>query len=587
MATNTDFNTLIGRIDTATTTLENNVSVLVQSTTDVTQSVTEVKGYATEAKDSATQSAQNATKANEQADKATTEATKAVNAVEQAKALAPFQEAPKDGGIYGRKNGIWTLVENSGSGGNTPIINAVKSVNNITPDVNGNVTINIPTPVEQVNADWNATSGKAQILNKPTLFNGDYNNLTNKPVLFSGSYNDLTNKPTIPTVPTKVSAFTNDSGYVTEAPKDSKQYVRQDGAWVISSGGGSVSTGFPTTENWAYNNKSVSKWQTANPFEPVELAKVGAYVDGEWYTRGELITTSGIKTLPSGRYWFTTTDFTNAPLKGKSGYINIILAPTKADPYNKVAEIFVLDLNKTVVAQYKLESNDSFSIVGATTNGSGSITEAPNDGKQYARQSSTWVEVQASSDVINLIKDNSVLNPIKIGSKWYQSGLRYSAEYPRGYNPTTMTGLSGYQIWVPFVALENATIDNLEIMCTGASASSTVQLGLYSSDANNDLAGAIFISEAISCATTGAKTAPCNIAIQKGKVYWLSSLVIGTPAFYRNFSDDLQSIKGGTSAGQPNVVGYAIANMTTMPITPPTNKVDRSGAVPRVAFSVL
>lgn len=33
---------------------------------------------------------------------------------------------------------------------------------------------------------------------------------------FSGSYNDLTNKPTIPTVPTNISAFTNDVGYLTE-----------------------------------------------------------------------------------------------------------------------------------------------------------------------------------------------------------------------------------------------------------------------------------------------------------------------------------------------------------------------------------
>ncbi len=31
----------------------------------------------------------------------------------------------------------------------------------------------------------------------------------------TGSYNDLTNKPTIPTVPTNVSAFTNDAGYLT------------------------------------------------------------------------------------------------------------------------------------------------------------------------------------------------------------------------------------------------------------------------------------------------------------------------------------------------------------------------------------
>lgn len=33
---------------------------------------------------------------------------------------------------------------------------------------------------------------------------------------FSGDYNDLANKPTIPTVPTNVSAFTNDAGYITE-----------------------------------------------------------------------------------------------------------------------------------------------------------------------------------------------------------------------------------------------------------------------------------------------------------------------------------------------------------------------------------
>ena len=356
MATNTDFNNLVGRINTATEKLENNVSVLVQSSSDVVQSANEARGYAIEAKQSETLATQKANTATEQANKATTEATKAtneatkaVNVVEQAKALAPFQEAPKDGGIYGRKNGVWTLVENTGSG-NTPIINAVKSVNNIAPDVNGNVSINIPTPTPQVNSDWNATSGVAQILNKPTLF--------------SGSYNDLTNKPTIPTVPTKVSAFTNDSGYVAEAPKDAKQYVRQNGAWVVSSGGGSgASKGYPTTESYTYDGVAVSQWQKLNPFEPVELAKVQAFFDADYYSAGGVITPDGIKYLPSGRYWFTATDFTTAPLMGKNGYINIILAPTTADPQNKVAEVFVLDANEVVVAQYRLESNKTFSLV--------------------------------------------------------------------------------------------------------------------------------------------------------------------------------------------------------------------------------
>ena len=44
-----------------------------------------------------------------------------------------------------------------------------------------------------------ATSGSYNDLtDKPTLFSGNYNDLTNKPTLFSGNYNDLTNKPTIP-----------------------------------------------------------------------------------------------------------------------------------------------------------------------------------------------------------------------------------------------------------------------------------------------------------------------------------------------------------------------------------------------------
>ncbi len=50
---------------------------------------------------------------------------------------------------------------------------------------------NKPTiPAAQVNSDWNATSGLAQILNKPTLAT----------VATTGAYSDLTGKPTIPTV---------------------------------------------------------------------------------------------------------------------------------------------------------------------------------------------------------------------------------------------------------------------------------------------------------------------------------------------------------------------------------------------------
>lgn len=70
-----------------------------------------------------------------------------------------------------------------------------------------------------VNADWNAESGDAQILNKPTLAT----------VATSGSYNDLTNKPTIPTVDvtksyvdTQLATKANASNVYTKAEVDSK-----------------------------------------------------------------------------------------------------------------------------------------------------------------------------------------------------------------------------------------------------------------------------------------------------------------------------------------------------------------------------
>lgn len=49
----------------------------------------------------------------------------------------------------------------------------------------------------QVNADWNATSGAAEVLNKPALFSGNYADLMGKPILFSGNYADLAGKPVL------------------------------------------------------------------------------------------------------------------------------------------------------------------------------------------------------------------------------------------------------------------------------------------------------------------------------------------------------------------------------------------------------
>jgi hypothetical protein len=75
----------------------------------------------------------------------------------------------------------------------TTVTNAATTLNftgNVTASLAsaGNVTVNVPAETPQVNADWNASSGVAQILNKPTLAT----------VATSGSYTDLINQPSIP-----------------------------------------------------------------------------------------------------------------------------------------------------------------------------------------------------------------------------------------------------------------------------------------------------------------------------------------------------------------------------------------------------
>jgi hypothetical protein len=107
--------------------------------------------------------------------------------------------------VGGGGKGINLRVQDEG----TTVTNAATSINftgNVTASLasTGNVTVNVPAPTPQVNADWNASSGVAQILNKPTLAT----------VATSGSYTDLINQPSIP--PAQVNSDWNASSGVAE-----------------------------------------------------------------------------------------------------------------------------------------------------------------------------------------------------------------------------------------------------------------------------------------------------------------------------------------------------------------------------------
>lgn len=290
MATNQDFNQLVTRIDTATDTLEVATGVVVDAGVGVTEDAEDARQAALQATEAANTSTTNASTATQAANTATTKATEATQALNEAKALAPFQEAPKNGSVYGRKDGVWTLVESSGGGG----VGTVVSVNGISPDVQGDVTLDIPDA--QVQTDWNAMEGLASIANKPTLFDGAYSSLTGKP-----------------TIPSNTNQLVNGTGFITDAPLDDEQYARKNGAWSkVVSGGATV--GYPVIEVPFYDDVNMTNWLRPNPFEPLALANFGDYVDGSFLRGAELISDDGLVSLPSGNYYFGAGDFLEQPV---------------------------------------------------------------------------------------------------------------------------------------------------------------------------------------------------------------------------------------------------------------------------------
>ena len=356
MATNADFNALIVRIDAATNTLETSVDAVANGASDIKDSVEEAKGFATTATQQASLAANSATTASAASANAQTQATNAANAAvaaNQAKndtnvikaqtqaiadnllATAPFQEAPQDGGIYGRQNAGWALVD---TGGSTP----VTSVNGELPDAQGNVTVEVPT---------------------------------------------LT------------SELTNDSGYITaaevppsgieEAPNDGQQYARQNQAWTVVQGGGGGSMGydFPISESdnlvWSDTSGSNYKpWEfwsegftylgaSSAPYTPFETMRLSAIkrttapvVDNATGYDAFFTSITNLRNLPVGYYEVSNSNFktTSWPIYNKAGTLHIYKKGS-----NKYALFYDEATSGTTRGIYKWVTNGTWFNVGTGT----------------------------------------------------------------------------------------------------------------------------------------------------------------------------------------------------------------------------
>ena len=94
---------------------------------------------------------------------------------------------------------------------------------------------------------------------------------------FSGSYNDLTNKPTIPTVPTKVSAFTNDAGYLTHHQDISGKANASD----LTAHTGNSDIHVTAAEKAAWNENALP---SVSPSDSGKILMVNSYGVPAWTT---------------------------------------------------------------------------------------------------------------------------------------------------------------------------------------------------------------------------------------------------------------------------------------------------------------
>ncbi len=113
----------------------------------------------------------------------------------------------------------------------------------------------------------------------PAGFDGNYNSLTNRPELFSGDYNDLTNQPQIPTVPTNVSAFTNDAGYITESTLTTNNYITQND---LVTNNYVTETDIPTNVS-AFTNDAGYITMDSIPAIPTVPTNISAFVNDAGY----------------------------------------------------------------------------------------------------------------------------------------------------------------------------------------------------------------------------------------------------------------------------------------------------------------
>lgn len=218
-----------------------------------------------------------------------------------------------------------------------------------------NDLINTPTIAGQVNADWNATSGSAQILNKPTL----------AAVATSGSYTDLANKPTLGSA-----AAANTTDFATAAQGTKADSAVQPGslAAVATSGSYTDLTNKPTI----FSDPTTTKGDLI--VHGASTTRLGVGTDGQILTV-DSTQTNGVK-------WANAPSAPVTSVAGKTGVVTLV----ESDIASLTTDLAATEktANKGVANGYAGLNGSAYVVTSQLGSGTGSSTT-------YLRGDQKWV----------------------------------------------------------------------------------------------------------------------------------------------------------------------------------------------------
>jgi len=201
----------------------------------------------------------------------------------------------------------------------------------------------------QTKSDWNATSGDAEILHKPTLsvvagtgaysdliglptlFSGAYADLTGKPTLFSGAYADLTGKPTLfdgqyASLTGKPTLFDGQYSSLTGVPSTFATTWSLIGSKPTTLSGYGITDAYPLTGNPSGFLTSINSAMinSALGYTPYNSSNPSGYVTQSGARASISLTTTG-----SGAATYnSTTGVLNVPTPSATGTVTSITAGT-------------------------------------------------------------------------------------------------------------------------------------------------------------------------------------------------------------------------------------------------------------------